>query len=409
MSTEHDPKGEKAAGADTEPAAPAAPAPPPRDLAAEAAALANVEANISAEEAAVATSDGGAEQAVIHASTVAKAVAAEDAREAAQAAKPAAEAEPAKPATTDAPAKQRVDGAKPASAKPVAKPAPATKPAPVDEPTEDPNKLPAPPPWWKTLRADPPAHMRTMLGVGLIVLLLLMWWFVTRGAVTERIISPSKLPSPGEVFGSLSQLLKRSLDESTFATLERVFKGLFLAAIVGIGIGVLAASNRGVGSALAPLVIFLRSVPMGALIPLTLLLFGDGEKQKWMFIFLAIVPFVFSDTVKAISIVPERYVETAQTLGASRFQIVRKVLVPLALPDIITSLRFQLGLALGYIMLVEEINTEHGLGTLIIGGQKRGLTEQTFLLLFVIALIAFTLDLALRTIQRGVFAWRKDL
>jgi len=83
---------------------------------------------------------------------------------------------------------------------------------------------------------------------------------------------------------------------------------------------------------------------MGALIPLTLLLFSDGEKQKWMFIFLAIVPFVFSDTVKAISIVPERYVETAQTLGASRFQIVRKVLVPLALPDIITSLRFMLGL-----------------------------------------------------------------
>ncbi|MDX2089506.1 MAG: ABC transporter permease subunit [Kofleriaceae bacterium] len=397
MSTKDDPKGEKAAGATAEPAASAAPKPPPRDLAAEAAALANLEAGFEAEQAAVATSDGGAEQAAIHASTVAKAVVAEDARKAAGVAKPAATS-----AASDAakPAGEAVKAAKPSE------PPPAKE---KTEPADDPNRLPEPPPWWKTLRADPPAYTRTLLGVGLIFLLLLVWWFVTRGAVTDRIISPSKLPSPGEVFGSMSQLLKRSLDESTFATLERVFKGLALAAIVGIGIGVLAASNRGVGSALAPLVIFLRSVPMGALIPLTLLLFGDGEKQKWMFIFLAIVPFVFSDTVKAISIVPERYVETAQTLGASRFQIVRKVLVPLALPDIITSLRFQLGLALGYIMLVEEINTEHGLGTLIIGGQKRGLTEQTFLLLFVIALIAFTLDLALRTIQRGVFAWRKDL
>src|SRR4030095_1530161 len=101
---------------------------------------------------------------------------------------------------------------------------------------------------------------------------------------------------------------------------------------------------------------------MGALIPLTLLLFADGEKQKTMFIFLAIVPFVFSDTVKAISIVPERYGETAQPLGATNLQIVRKVLVPLALPDIITSLRFQLGLALGYIMLAEGVIIERGLG-----------------------------------------------
>ena len=268
---------------------------------------------------------------------------------------------------------------------------------------------PKPPPWYKTLRADPPAHIRTILGVGFIVLLFFVWWLVTRGAPTERIISPSKLPSPGEVFGSFGRLVDRALTASIMDTLERVFKGVGLAAFVGIVLGVIAASNRGVGSTLEPLVIFLRSVPMGALIPLTLLLFGDGEKQKWMFIFLAVVPFVFSDTVKAISIVPERYVETAQTLGASRLQIIRKVLVPLALPDIITSLRFLLGLALGYIMLVEVINTPHGLGTLLTTSERQGLSEHIYLLLFVIALIAFTLDLLLRTLQRGVFAWRKDL
>ncbi|HEY5923669.1 MAG TPA: ABC transporter permease, partial [Kofleriaceae bacterium] len=283
------------------------------------------------------------------------------------------------------------------------------KPKPKPEPEPEPAGPPQPPPWYKTLRADPPAHIRTLLGVGFIVLLFFVWWLVTRGAPTERIISPSKLPSPGEVFGSFGRLLDRALTESIIDTLERVFKGVGLAAIVGITVGVVAASNRGVGSTLEPLVIFLRSVPMGALIPLTLLLFGDGEKQKWMFIFLAVVPFVFSDTVKAISIVPERYVETAQTLGASRLQIVRKVLVPLALPDIITSLRFLLGLALGYIMLVEVINTPHGLGTLLTTSERQGLSEHIYLLLFVIALIAFTLDLLLRTLQRGLFAWRKDL
>ncbi len=316
-------------------------------------------------------------------------------------------AKPAAKAADQAAAKSPIDKALPLPAK-KAEAAPAKKAEPPD-PEDDPNRLPEAPPWWKTLRADPPTHISALLGIGLIVVILGLWWVVTRGAPTERIISPSKLPSPGEVFGSFGRLMDRDLITSILDTLERVFKGVGLAALIGIGVGVLAASNRGVGSALAPLVIFLRSVPMGALIPLTLLLFSDGEKQKWMFIFLAIVPFVFSDTVKAISIVPERYVETAQTLGASRFQIIRKVLVPLALPDIITSLRFQLGLALGYIMLVEVINTPHGIGTLLMGSERQGLYEHIYLLLFVIAMIAFTLDLVLRTLQRGVFAWRKDL
>lgn len=297
------------------------------------------------------------------------------------------------------------------AAPPAAKPSPAmaNKPGAEPEADEDPNKIPSAPPWWKTLRADPPAMIRLILGVTLIALLMGLWWVLTHGDPVNRIISPSKLPSPGEIFGSFGELMKRDIGASIADTLQRVTIGVSLAAIIGVGLGVLAGANRGVGSAIAPLVIFLRSVPMGALIPLTLLLFGDEEKQKTMFIFLAIVPFVFSDTVKAVSIVPERYVETAQTLGASRFQIIRKVLVPLALPDIITSLRFQFGLALGYIMLVEEINTEHGLGKLIMGSQRQGPYEHVYLLLFVIALIAFSIDLLLRTVQRGVFPWRKDL
>ncbi|MEO8701121.1 MAG: ABC transporter permease [Kofleriaceae bacterium] len=297
-----------------------------------------------------------------------------------------------------------------------------------DEEEAERYRIPPAPPWYRTLRADPPAHIRLALGLGLIAVVFAAWWLATRGDMiqlayngrlklldlkiipdVDRFISASKLPSPGEVFGSFGTLWERELLHNTFDTLQRVLIGVGLAAIFGIALGILAASHRGVNAAIAPIVIFLRSVPMGALIPLTLMLFGTGEEQKTRFIFLAIVPFVFSDTVKAISIVPDRYIETAQTLGASRWQIIRKVLVPLALPDIITSMRFQLGLALGYIMLAEEINTEFGLGKLIMGSQRQGPYEHVYLLLFIIAMIAFMIDLILRTIQRGVFAWRRDL
>ena len=271
--------------------------------------------------------------------------------------------------------------------------------------------IPEAPPWYRTLRADPPFYVRFALGAAFVLVIFALWWFITRGSATEAIVSPVKLTSPGSTFGSFDKLTERDLTSSIIDSLQRVFLGVGLAAIVGIVVGVLAGAHRGISAAIAPLVIFLRSVPMGALLPLTAIMFGDGEKQKWMFIFLAVVPFVFSDVVKAVSSVPDRYVETAQTLGASRRQIILKVLVPLSLPDIVTSLRFQIGLALGYIILAEAGSTfvEHGLGKMISISERLGPREHVFLLLFVIALIAFVMDLLLRTLQRGVFPWRKDL
>lgn len=287
-------------------------------------------------------------------------------------------------------------------AKPKAAAAPASAPAAV---STDP---PRPPPWWRTLRADPPVQVRLVIGAALIAFIVLLWWLVTRGDAISAIVSPSKLPSPGAVVGSFGSL-KGNLTEGIIATLTRVFLGVLLAAVLGVVLGVLAGTNRAIGSAVAPLVIFLRSIPMGALLPLMLMLFATGEKQKVMFIFFAIVPFVFSDTVKAISIVPERYVETAQTLGASNRQILLKVLVPLALPDIVTSLRFQFGLALGYVMLAEAIATPSGLGVMLNNNERMGNIEQNYALLFVIAMLAFVIDFLIRFFQRGVFQWRRDL
>ena len=113
--------------------------------------------------------------------------------------------------------------------------------------------------------------------------------------------------------------------------------------------------------------------------------------------------------LRAIAAVPQRYVETAETLGASKSQIIRKVLFPLALPDIVSSLRFQFVLAFGYIMLAEAIAAESGLGAMLNVNEKRGNIEQNYLLLFVIAAIAFAIDWGIRTLQRGVFPYRKDL
>jgi NitT/TauT family transport system permease protein len=259
-----------------------------------------------------------------------------------------------------------------------------------------------------SLRLPPPPMTRRLVGVGAIAAIVAVWWFVTSGVGSEdRLISPVVLPSPGEVLRSFPVLFReRALLESIAATLKRVLIGFGLAAIIGVPLGIAAGSWRVIESAAAPLALFGRNLPVAALIPLTILWFGIDETQKVMFIFIATVPFVYADAAAAIASVPDRYVETAQTLGATSWQIVRKVLVALALPDIYNSLRHLFGLAFGYIMLAELINAQHGLGYLLMTSQRRGLSEHIILILIIIGLLAFGIDRLLFWFQRGLFPYR---
>ena len=104
--------------------------------------------------------------------------------------------------------------------------------------------------------------------------------------------------------------------------------------------------------------------------------------------------------------VADRYVETAQTLGASARQVISKVLIALALPNIYNSLRNLFGLAFGYIMLAELINAQHGLGYLLMTSQRRGMSEHIILILIIIGLLAYGIDRLLFWFQRGLFPHR---
>jgi ABC-type nitrate/sulfonate/bicarbonate transport system permease component len=258
------------------------------------------------------------------------------------------------------------------------------------------------------LRLSPPRMTRRLIGVGSVAFFVLLWFLATRGGSAEdRWISPVILPSPMEVLRSFPVLFnERALLQSIAATLKRVLIGFGLAAIIGVPLGIIAGSWRIIEAGAAPIALFGRNLPVAALIPLTILWFGIDETQKVMFIFIACIPFVYADAVASITGVPDRYVETAQTLGARPLQIGMKVLVPLALPDIYNSLRHLFGLAFGYIMLAELINAEHGLGYLLMASQRRGLSEHIILILMIIGLLAYGIDRVLFFFQRGLFPYR---
>ena len=258
------------------------------------------------------------------------------------------------------------------------------------------------------LRQITPQPLRALAGVFTMAVALLFWWLITSGSVAEeRMVSPAVLPSPMEVVRSFPSLVNdRHLVASIAASMRRVLIGFGLAILVGVPLGILAGSWRLFEAGGAPFALFGRNVPIAALIPLTLMWFGIDESQKVLFIFIACMPFVYIDTVTAISGVPDRYVETAQTLGASELQIVRKVLVPLAMPEVYSGLRALFGLAFGYIMLAELVNAEHGLGRLLLDSQRRSIPQHVILILIIISLLAYGIDRLLLWFQRGLFPYR---
>ena len=257
------------------------------------------------------------------------------------------------------------------------------------------------------LRIPPSRMIRRISGAAAVAFIVFLWWLATLGAVENRFISPVIMPSPLEVVRRFPALLnERALLQSIAATMRRVLIGFGLAAVVGIPLGIIAGSWRLFEAAAAPVALFGRNLPVAALIPLTVLWFGIDEPQKVMFIFIACVPFLYSDVVTSIASVPDRYVETAQTLGGNPLQIVVKVLIPLALPDIYSSMRHLFGLAFGYIMLAELINAQRGLGSLIMTSQRRGMSEDVILILIIIGLLAYGIDRLLFFFQRGLFPYR---
>jgi ABC-type nitrate/sulfonate/bicarbonate transport system permease component len=259
----------------------------------------------------------------------------------------------------------------------------------------------------KPLRGELPAIEAAWWGFTTVAAVLALWFAVTAGSGGEdRLISPLVLPSPAETLSELPSLFEKGLVTNMLVTLRRVCLGFGLAAAIGVPLGVSAACFPVVRAVLAPVTIFGRNIPMAALIPLFFLMFGINEWGKVMFLFVASAAFVISDATAAVLEVPERYVDTALTLGASRRQIISKVLVPLAAPSIFNSLRLLFGLAFGYVMLAELVNAKSGVGAIINVSQRLGRREPILIVLILIALVAYAIDRLLWWLQCDLFPYR---
>jgi NitT/TauT family transport system permease protein len=246
----------------------------------------------------------------------------------------------------------------------------------------------------------------TALFVGLV---LVVWWFLTRGQIGERIVQPLILPSPGEVLRSFVPLhFEQGLVRSALTSWLRVTTGFALAAIVAVPLGVYMATFPSIAAFFRPLSLAGAYVPIVVFIPLSLTWFGTGESQKVGFLFIGCFVALLPLVIKDIADVPSAFLDVAVTKGASQWQLVRHVLFPVALANIWDHLRGVYGVGWGWIIMAEVyVRPQYGLGALIGVSERRSQTASIFAVIVVIVLIAVACDQLWRLGGELLFPYRK--
>jgi NitT/TauT family transport system permease protein len=246
-----------------------------------------------------------------------------------------------------------------------------------------------------------------LLGAVPIAALIGIWWYLTRGQVEQRVISPLTLPSPGEVLGAIGSLIgSGNLPQAILASFRRVAVGFLIALALALPLGVAMGSFGRIKAMFSPIAVVGGYLPIAALVPLTLSWCGTGEVQKYVFLAIAFFVYLLPLIVEAMDKVDEVYLHTASTLGASRWQVVTRVLFPIAFFDIWQAMRLAFGVGWTYIILAEIVFSEAGLGQMITIAQRRGPREYMYLVILIIALLAWLTDKVWVAVGNRLFPYK---
>ncbi len=245
------------------------------------------------------------------------------------------------------------------------------------------------------------------LSISAVLALILLWYIVT----TQQWIDELFLPSPQMIWARLQDLISGgymgiALSEHILASLGRMLVALFAAVIIAIPLGLCMGQSRRVSAVMDPFIEFYRPIPPLAYLPLIVIWCGIGELSKVLLIFLAIFAPVVIATATGVRTVDPAKIRAAQSLGATRIQIVRHVVIPSALPQMLTGIRIGLGVGWSTLVAAELVGASEGLGFMVQSSSQLLATDVVFIGIFIIALIACALELGLRYLQKRWVPWQ---
>lgn len=235
---------------------------------------------------------------------------------------------------------------------------------------------------------------------GAFLALLLAW----EGACRFGLVSPFLLPAPERVAAvAIAMGADGSLAYHTAVSLSRAIAGFLLAGALAMPLAVLFSLAPGPRRQIEPVLEFLRQIPPLALIPLLILWLGIGETQKLGVVALTCFFPVFLGTADGLARVDARLVEVGRVCGLTRAGLVRRIVLPAAMPSIVTGLRIALGFSWRTLVGAELIAASEGLGFLIVDAQNLARTDIVLVGVGVIGLLGMLVDrLALAALHRAL-------
>jgi NitT/TauT family transport system permease protein len=237
----------------------------------------------------------------------------------------------------------------------------------------------------------------------MVVILLMVIWYIIANRLQNTLLLPYFHETVKEF---ITAWVDYEIMSNLALTLKRVFTGFIYALIIGIPVGLLMGYSATAMQAISPILNSVRQVPIMAWVPLSIIWFGLGDGPTVFLITMSAVFPLVINTIAGVQGIDPNYYNAARSMGASWSDIIRTIVVPGALPSILTGCRLAMGAGWMSVICAEFIATSAGFGFLMVEAQVRLETAQLYALMFMSGLVGFFIDKGFITLEKRLTAWR---
>ncbi|MBT8346444.1 MAG: ABC transporter permease subunit [Desulfofustis sp.] len=246
-----------------------------------------------------------------------------------------------------------------------------------------------------------------LLSLATIAVLLFVWWLIT----AMGWVKPLFVPSPQSIVTKFISIWQDGFTGSSLwlhilISAGRVFSAFLLACAIGIPLGLAMGMSPLIRGIFDPPIEFYRPIPPLAYLPLMIIWFGIGETSKVLLIFLSVFAPVALGARAGVRSAAIEQIHAAYSFGATRWQVLRHVILPAAMPEIITAMRIGIGFGWTTLVAAEMVAATKGIGYMVLTASQFLQTAVVIMGIVVIAGIAYLFDLLMRLIERKVVPWK---
>ena len=245
------------------------------------------------------------------------------------------------------------------------------------------------------------------LSVATILGLLFVWWLVTELGWVRPLFVPSPQAVVEKFYDiAVNGFTNTPLIEHVLISAGRVFGAFLLACAIGIPLGLAMGMSPIARGIFDPPIEFYRPIPPLAYLPLMIIWFGIGETSKVLLIFLSVFAPVALGARAGVKAAWIEQIHAAYSFGGSRWQVLRYVILPAALPEILTAMRIGIGFGWTTLVAAEMVAATEGLGYMVLSASQFLQTSTVIMGIILIAAIAYAFDLMMRQVERRVVPWK---